>query len=76
MQGRAGSSSDNDGMVQHHQMDQDWHRGSDVEKKIISSIEIEVFYVLEEDHGVKFIDEEMNELTENFMLIAKRLDYR
>lgn len=54
----------------------DWHLGSDIEKKIIGSIEVEVFYFLEDNYNVTFTDIEMNEMTENFMLIAKRLDYR
>lgn len=54
----------------------DWHLGSDIEKKIISSIEVEVFYYLEDNFNTTFTDEEMQEMTENFMLIAKRLDYR
>ncbi len=54
----------------------DWHLGTDIEKKIISSIEVEVFYYLEDNFDVSFSDEEMAEMTENFMIIAKRLDYR
>ena len=54
----------------------DWHLGTDVEKKMISSIEVEVFYYLEDTYKVTFTDEEMQEMIENIMLIAKRLDYR
>ncbi len=54
----------------------DWHLGVDIEKKIISSIEVEVFYFLEDNYNVTFTEEEMKEMTDNFMLIAKKLDYR
>jgi type I restriction enzyme, R subunit len=54
----------------------DWHLGNVIEKKIISSIEADVFYFLEDTYKVEFSEDEMNEMTDNFMLIAKRLDYR
>ncbi|MFG1523851.1 HsdR family type I site-specific deoxyribonuclease [Halobacteriovorax sp. RZ-3] len=54
----------------------DWHLGTDIEKKIIGSIEVEIFYPLEDKFEVTFTDDEMKEITDNLMLIAKRLDYR
>lgn len=54
----------------------DWHLGTDVEKKITSSIEAEIYYFLEDTYNIKFSEDEMKEMTDNFMLIAKRLDYR
>lgn len=54
----------------------DWQLGTDIEKKIIGSIEVEIFYPLEDKFEVTFTDDEMKEITDNLMLIAKRLDYR
>lgn len=54
----------------------DWHLGNTVEKKIISSIEAEIYYFLEDTYKIAFSEDEMKEMTDNFMLIAKRLDYR
>ncbi|CAE81064.1 HsdR family type I site-specific deoxyribonuclease [Bdellovibrio bacteriovorus] len=64
-----------DEIVKKHAV-KDWHLGTDIEKKIIGSIEVEVFYYLEDNFAVRFSDEEMREVTDNVLLIAKRLDYR
>lgn len=64
-----------DEVVKKHAV-KDWHLGSDIERKIIGSIEVEIFYPIEDKYKVSFSDQEMNEMTENFLLIAKRLDYR
>jgi type I restriction enzyme R subunit len=54
----------------------DWQLGTDIENKIVRAIEIDVYYHLEDLYDIKFTDDEMQEMTDNFILIAKRLDYR